>query len=437
MGTNGQSSGARANIVIVGGGVAGVGVATQLARSGRLREIARVTLVDRGLSHYWKPALHNFAAGTRRPDRQKIDFLSLAHRCGFKFWPGVLTGVDRTARRIFLEPDRALAPPVVGLPPDTLDYDVLVLAVGSRSNDFGAPGVAEHCLAIDDLTGAELFRAHLRRQVFATMLSGAGMRIAIVGGGPTGVELAAELKQSLAVLAGASTSTLIQGMEMTLVDHGPRLLATFPESISRGATETLVRLGVQVRTGVGVAGADAFGLLLAGGERIDAGLRVWAAGAKAPDILATISGLERSKTGQLKVGATLQTSADPAIFALGDCAYLEDPTTGRGLPSTAQVAHQQARHLARWLDPRDLTKLPPFRYRDLGSLVALADYGGWGSVGRLTFGGRMLEGLAARWAHELLYRQHQMSVLGPIRGLVGFAADALDTVVSPEVQLDP
>ncbi len=398
--------GARRKIVVVGGGVAGVGVAAGLARSSRVRRSAEVTLVDRGLSHYWKPALHTFAAGTHRPDRQKVDFMSLAHRSGFRFWPGVLTAVDRAAQRITLAPEPSLASPVEGLPADTLDYDFLVLALGSRANDFGAPGIAEHCLSIDDLTGAELFRAHLRRQVFGSLLSGGPLRIAIVGGGPTGVELAAELKQALDLVAASSDPALARRMQLTLLDHGPRLLATFPEAVSTAAAATLQKLGVAIRTGAGVLGADAGGLLLEGGERLDASLRVWAAGVKAPDVLSSITGLERARGGQLVVRPTLQTTADPSIFALGDCAYLPDLKTGGGLPATAQVAHQQASHLVRRLDPSDLSRLTPFRYHDLGSIVALGEYGGWGTIGRYSFGGSRLQGLAARMAHDLLYRQH-------------------------------
>ena len=431
MATQEQAQRAKRNIVIVGGGVGGIGLATRLTRSSRLRQSARVTSVDRGLSHYWKPALHTFTAGTRRPNRQKTDFLSLAHRCGFRFWPGVLTGVDREMRRITLEPDRVLAEPVPNLPPDVLDYDVLVLAIGSRANDFGALGVDEHCLTIDDLTGAELFRAHLRRQVFASMLSGAPLQVAIVGGGPAGVELAAELKQALDLLANDSASALVRGLELTLVDHGQRLLATIPESTSKAAIETLQGLSVKVRSGVGIAGADENGLIIEGGGRIDASLRIWAAGVKAPDVLGAIAGLKRTRSGQLKVSPTFQTTADPAIFAFGDCAAMLDPTSGKGLPATAQVAHEQAAHLAKHLDPDDFTKLKPFRYRDLGLLVALGDYGGWGTIGRVTFGGRVVQGLAARWAHDLLYRQHQVGVLGPVRGLLGAATDTLDAVVSP------
>ncbi|MGI4877189.1 MAG: NAD(P)/FAD-dependent oxidoreductase [Janthinobacterium lividum] len=431
-----SDAGGTKRVVIVGGGVAGLELATRLARRRTLRGRASVTLVDRSLSHAWKPMLHTFAAGTDRPERQKIDFLAHARTSGFRFWPGLLTGVDRATRRIALAPD-AVGPvlPLDGLAPDHLDYDVLVLAIGSRANDFGTPGVVEHCLTIDDLAGAELFRAHLRRHVFASILNRGDLTIAIVGGGPTGVELAAELMRAIELVAGYAEPALRRRLKVTLLDHGPRLLATFPERVSAAAAQTLAELGVEVRTGVAVTGADASGLLLGDGGRLDAGLRVWAAGVKAPDVLATIGGLDRAHGGQLMVDAGLRTS-DPAILAVGDCAALMDPTTGRPLPATAQVAHQQAAHIARHLDPAAPERLPPFRYRDFGSLVALGDYGGWGTIGRYTFGGNRLQGLVARLGHALLYRQHQLVLYGPVRAGMATLVDRLDRLVTPAVRLD-
>lgn len=423
-------------IVVVGGGVAGIELATRLASRRDLRGKATVTLVDRSLSHCWKPMLHTFAAGTGRPERQKIDFLAHARQHGFRFWPGVLVGVDRLAKQITLTPDAGLVPPLAGAINNKLDYDLLVLAIGSRANDFGMPGVAEHCLVIDDLAGAETFRAHLRRHVFTSVLDRGELYVAIVGGGPTGVELAAELMRAVELLSGSTEPDLRRRLRVTLLDHGPRLLATFPDRVGDAARQLLTKLGADVRTGVGVTGADADGLLLGAADRLNAGLRVWAAGVKAPDVLGTIAGLERARGGQLVVGPTLQTTADPSILALGDCASLPDPGIGHPVPATAQAAHQQARHLGRHLDPLQPERLPPFQYRNQGSLVSLGDYGGWGTIGRYTFGGGRLQGGAARLGHAMLYRQHQLAVHGSMRAGLALLVDLLDRFVTPAVRLD-
>jgi NADH dehydrogenase len=417
---------------VVGGGVAGLEVATGLGRESR----AEVILADRALSHVWKPMLHTFAAGTARADRQKIDFFAQAKRNGFRFQPGALTAVDRETRTISLIVEEAES-----RPPITLPYDLLVLAIGSRANDFGTPGVAEHCLTIDDLTEAEAFHAALRRHLLRSFRDGDGLSVAIVGGGATGVELAAELKHAIDLMARYGSPDLPRRLRLFLIESGPRLLPAFPEQVSAAATRTLADLGVEVRTGMMVTAADGTGFVLKDGGRVDATLKVWAAGVKAPDVLSRIDGLERARTGGLVVGPDLRSTTDPSILALGDCASLTDPVSGRPVPATAQAAHQQAQHLVPALRSAlagsgITAPLPSFRYRERGALVSLADFNGWGTLGRYTFGGGRLNGLFARLAHDLLYRQHQFGLFGPGLALATWAADELDRVVSPPVRLD-
>ena len=432
-------------VLIVGGGIAGVVVATKLGRTGR----ANVTLVDKSLSHVWKPTMHTIAAGTSSAERQRLSLLALAKRNGFMFWPGSLEGVDRSAKRVTLSPFAAPAPgedaPPDGSPPMGLPYDALVLAIGSRANDFGTAGVAEHCWTVDDLVEAENFRTHLRQAVF-TAGGGETLDVAIVGGGATGVELAAELMRAIDLVSGYGPPAMARKLRLTLIEAGPRLLPAFPAHIADAAGRTLTRLGVAIRTGATVARAEADGFTLKDGTRIAASLKIWAAGVKAPDVLAGIEGLERSRTGQLAVTSTLRTTRDPAIFALGDCASLpaEDD---HAVPATAQAARQEALYLARHIlellpdpsrghAPRTDASTPPFRYHDRGSIVSLADYNGWGTFGHYAFGGGPLKGLSARWAHALLYRQHRFELLGAPRGSLDWLADQLTASVRPPVLID-
>ncbi len=169
--------------------------------------------------------------------------------------------------------------------------------------------------------------------------------MAIVGGGATGVELAAELKHAIDLLARYGSPDLPRRLRLSLIESGPRLLPAFPEKVSAAAARTLAGLGVEVRTGTMVTAADEHGFALKDGGRVEATLKVWAAGVKAPDVLSRIDGLEQARTGGLVVGPDLRTTRDPAILALGDCASLTDPATGRPVPATAQAAHQQAQHL--------------------------------------------------------------------------------------------
>ncbi|MBE7203235.1 MAG: FAD-dependent oxidoreductase, partial [Parafilimonas terrae] len=302
--------------------------------------------------------------------------------------------------------------------------------------------VAEHCLTIDDLTEAEHFHDQLRCHLLARLDRGGMLEVAIVGGGATGVELAAELKHAINLFSAYGSPDLPGRLRLTLIESGPRLLPAFPEKVSRAAARTLSDLAVAVRTGAMVTAADADGFTLKDGMRIAARLKVWAAGVKAPDVLAALDGLERSRSGQLVVRRDLRTTRDPAILALGDCASLTEPANGRPVPATAQAARQQAQHLARHLG-RALAQggaveaaLPPFHYVEKGAIVSLADFNGWGTLGRYTFGGGRLNGLSARLTHDLLYRQHQLGLYGPLRGVMTWVLDDLDHLISPAVRLD-
>ncbi len=438
-------------VLIVGGGIAGVVVATKLGRTGR----ADVTLVDKSLSHVWKPTMHTIAAGTSSAERQRLSLLALAKRNGFTFWPGSLEDVDRSAKRVTLSPFATLAPIETArgedAPAHALPYDALVLAIGSRANDFGTAGVAEHCRTVDDLVEAEDFRTRLRRAMFTPGI-GVPIDVAIVGGGATGVELAAELMRAIDLVSGYGPPAMAHKLRLTLIEAGPRLLPAFPAHIAAAAGRTLATLGVTVRTGATVTRADADGFLLKDGTRVAATLKVWAAGVKAPDVLGRIAGLERSRSGQLAVTSRLRTTRDPSIFALGDCAGVP-ATDGHAVPATAQAARQQALYLAhnlpdlvrdasatdgRPMDERTPAEesAPPFRYHDRGAIVSLADYNGWGTFGHYAFGGGPLKGLTARWAHALLYRQHRYALLGGPRGSVDWLADQLVNIVRPPVLLD-
>lgn len=432
-------------VVVVGGGIAGIEVATALGRRHGRHGRAEVTLVDRSWAHVWKPMLHAFAAGTARADRDRVPFLSQGARHGFRFAPGLLAGVDRGAGTIEVGEVRADDGTTL-LPARTLDWDTLVVALGSRANDFGTPGVEAHCAFIDTVAEADRFNRRLREAALRAAANGDALAVAIVGGGATGVELAAELHRARDIAAGLEGAGRRDGggtldatlsrtrLAVTLLESGARLLAAFPERVSAAAEGQLRALGIDVRTGAKVVAADENGFTLADGTRVAAKLLVWAAGVKASAGIDVFADLERSRTGQLMVDPTLRTTRDARIFALGDCARMtENPA-----PPTAQAARQQAGHFVRAFDElRAGRPLPAYRYADRGAVVTVGPYNGWGTLGKyLVFGGGRLRGFTARAAHDLLYRQHQMELYGVPRGLAAWAADELDRLVRPAIRLD-
>ena len=305
-------------IVVVGGGAAGLDLSIRLASHRRRPVPYAVTLVDRSGSYVWKPRLHEVAAGTLDTAQEQVSYLAHARRHGFTYWPGLLRGLDRARRRLTL--GTLQGPGGEDTVTTRLTYDTLVFAVGSHADDFGTPGAQEHCRFIDSRDQAEAFTVAMREEIIRTLADrpDRSLSIAIVGAGATGTELAGEINHALDLAAGYGLPGLRQRIHITLIEAAPRILPALPERVSTAAARVLGEIGVEVLTGDPVASVDAGGLTLKSGRRIDAALRVWAAGIRAPSVLREMDGLEVDRADRLVVRPKLQTSRDPAIFALGD-----------------------------------------------------------------------------------------------------------------------
>jgi NADH dehydrogenase len=422
-------------IVIAGGGIAGILLATklgdQLGRSGR----AAVTLIDSSPTHIWKPMLHTIAAGTRDVQQQQVVYLVHAREHGFTYLPGEVRGLDRERRCVELGEVRTPEGAVI-LDSRTVEYDVLVMSLGSRANDFGMPGVKTHCHFIDSQQQAENFNVVLRNHVLRSVAKDESLRVAVVGAGATGVELSAELSRLLEVASRYGDPSVRSRLNLTLLEGGPRVLPSFAPQISASSQQQLERIGFRVLTSTQVTSADAGGLYH-DGSHVEADLMVWAAGVKTADFMDNLAGLETNRSNQLIVDSTLQTTRDDRVFAVGDCASLTPDGQERPLPATAQVATQQAEHLARhlprWLEGKPL---PEFVFRDFGSLVSLSDYNAFGTLGRFGFfKGGIIRGRAAQLGHALLYRRHQHALHGFGKATLLWTAEQINGLVQPKVRL--
>lgn len=425
-----------ARIVIVGGGIAGLLLATKLGnkigRDGR----ARVTLVDRSPTHVWKPMLHTIAAGTRDVHQQQVFYLAHAQQHGFSYQPGEMHGLDRGTREVHLAELRMPDGEVV-MGPRSIHYDVLILALGSRANDFATPGVLENCHFIDSQAQAEAFNEAIRARIVRSVVQDEALRIAIVGAGATGVELAAELSHLLDVASSYGDPSVRERLHLTLFESAPRVLAAFPPEVSASSEAQLKRIGFEVRTHTRVAASGPNGFRLGNGSEVAADLMVWAAGVKAPDFLSSIDGLETNHSNQLVSTPTLQASNDEQVFVLGDCATLVLPGNDRPLAPTAQVATQQATHLSKhlpgWLAGE---RLPDFAFRDFGSLVSLSDYNAFGTLGQFGFfRGGFIRGRFAQLSHAFLYRQHQQALHGFGKASLLWTAERINALVQPKIRL--
>lgn len=430
-------------IVIVGGGAGGLELATRLGDTLGRKGLAHVTLIERARSHFWKPHLHEIAAGSMDLHVHATDYLAQSHWHGFRYRVGEMIGLDRDKRLVQVAPVSDEDGEIV-TPGYTRGYDTLVIAVGSNTNDFGTPGVAEHAIALETPAQAQRFHrrlvnACLRAHMQQAPLSPRQLQVAIIGAGATGVELSAELHKATRTLVSYNLERIDpeRDIRLNLIEAGPRILPALPERIAASATALLRGLGVQVRTGSRVTAVTAEGVQLADGELVPAELVVWAAGVKAPDFLRDLAGLETNKLNQLVVEPTLQTTRDPAIFALGDCAAAPWLGHGGNVPPRAQAAHQQATHLAKQLRRRLRGQpLEPWRYRDFGSLVSLGEYSTVGNLmGALVGGNLWVEGLFARTMYLSLYKMHQVALHGWWKTTLGSASRLLTRSTEPRVKL--
>lgn len=408
----------RHRIVIVGGGAGGLELATRLGD--RVGDVVDVTLIDRNRTHVWKPKLHEIAAGSMDFAVHEVDYLAQAHWHRFRFRVGAMSGLDRERRRILVAASHDAEGREV-TPRCELAYDTLVIAVGSQSNDFGTPGVREHALKLESQADARRFHSRmvdacLRAHARTAPLRPEQLKLAIIGAGATGVELAAELQRTMReVLAyGLDRVDPARDMQVSLIEASDRVLPALPPRLSRVTQALLTELGVKVHTGVRVDEVLRDGVRLVDGRLLPAELVVWAAGVKAPEFLADL-GLETNGIHQLVVRPTLQTTRDDDIFALGDCAAC--PWRDGTVPPRAQAAHQQALHLYRQIRRRLAGKPPQeYRYRDFGSLVSLGTFGTVGNMmGGLTGRNFMVEGTFARLMYLSLYKKHELALHGPAK----------------------
>jgi NADH dehydrogenase len=433
----------KTQIVIVGGGAAGLELATKLGRRfGRKQH--DIILVDRNRTHIWKPLLHEVATGSLDANMDEVGYRSHCHRWGYRYFFGELAGIDRKARRVNLaavsdEQGREV------VAPHSIRYDYLVLAYGSVTNDFGTPGVADNCLVLDSRAQADKFRDRLlnhclrvSRTMTANPASDARVRVTIVGGGATGVELAAELFNAADALSHHGLEVFDRSrLQVSLIEAGARILPALPERLADAARVELEALGVAVRTATAVNASTPEGMVTATGEIIPADLQIWAAGVKGPRVRDGLDGLEMTRSDQIVVQATLQTKTDQRIFAIGDCASCVLPGQERPVPPRAQAAHQMAdtcfENLKRLMSDKEPK---PFFYQDHGSLVSLSRFSTVGTLMGKLVGGRMaVEGRLARIIYLSLYRMHLIAIHGWLKGAALIAIGHVNRIVRPRLKL--
>jgi NADH dehydrogenase len=431
------------HIVVVGGGAGGLELVTTLGKKLGRKGKAAITLVDRSRTHIWKPLLHEIAAGSMDIDDHELEYMAQSHWNGFKFRYGEMIGLNRSNRQVTLaatydEEGREITPQ------RALVYDILVIAVGSVSNDFGTPGVREHAIMLDTKEQAERFNRRLlnacvRAQAQEGPVRPGQLHVTIIGAGATGTELSAELHRTARGIAAFGLEKIDpeKDIKITLIEAAPRIVPALPERISQATSDILTKLNVDIRTNARVTRVREDGVELQSGDFIPSELVVWAAGVKGPAILKELDGLEVSRYDTLVVKPTLQTTRDDNIFAIGDCCYLVPEGEEHPIPPRAQAAHQMASHVVRQIRRRMAgDPLEAFKYRDFGSLVSLGEYSTVGSLMGFVTGRKMIiEGLFAKMMYRSLYKMHQWALYGFWKTFLDTLSRLLTRRTEPHVKL--
>ncbi|MDV0436707.1 NAD(P)/FAD-dependent oxidoreductase [Xanthomonas sacchari] len=370
------------HLIVIGGGFAGLWATRALARTP-----LRITLIDRRNHHLFQPLLYQVAtAGLSAPDIAAPLRQILRHQDNVEVRLGEVVDIDKQTRQVRLADGQTLA------------YDYLLVATGATHAYFGHDDWAAHAPGLKTLDDALQLRRHLllafERAEAETdpAARAAWLSFAIVGGGPTGVELAG----TLAEIARHTLKHEFRRIDpaearVRLIEAGPRVLSSFPEHLSAKAQKQLEKLGVEVLTGVPVADIDASGYRL-GSTFVPARTVVWAAGVAASPLAKTLqTPLDRS--GRVQVQPDLSVPGHPELFVAGDLAAVQQ-ADGRPVPGVAPAAKQMGRHVADTLRRRlrGDTASVPFRYADYGNLATIGRMAAIVHLGRL-----QLSGVLAWW----------------------------------------
>jgi len=424
-------------VVIVGGGAGGLELATKLGNTLGKKKVAEIILIDAKKTHVWKPLLHEIAAGSLNPDKDELEYLAQAHWHHFKFRYGRVNQVDSKNKTVSIEPTYDIDGTEI-IPLRKIKYDTLVLSVGSTVNDFNIPGAKEFAVTLDTQDQAERFHQKLHNSILRAQTQKGSVRpgqleVVIVGGGATGVELAAELHKATREMTayGLDRVNPDRDISIYLVEASSRLLPALPPKISASVESELRKLNVKLFLGERVTKVTKEGIETQSGKKILSSLVVWAAGIKAPEFLSQIRNIETNSIHQVKVESTLQSTSDADIYAFGDCAACPvKPGSDLLVPPRAQAAHQQASMLYKSIKSKVIKPnkaLPNYVYKDYGSLVNLGRYSTVGNLmGSLLGGSMFVEGLIARLMYLMLYQMH----LSALHGVVSVVFRLLGKIIS-------
>lgn len=359
----------RPKVVILGAGFGGLTAAKALDR------VADVTLVDRHNFQTFLPLLYQVSTAGLAADHIAHPIRSALRKTKIKFRMGSPLTIDQDNKSIKLDSS------------EVLDFDYLIVALGSSTNDFGIPGVSENSLGMKSVSEALDIRSSILRRFedICRFEDDSKLSITVVGGGPTGVEMAGAIAELKKGPLRSDQAKAADNIRINLVEAGPRLLPSFSEKLSARTQRDLEKLGVRVLNNTSVKEVKPREIILGNRSKLPSEVTIWAAGVTGGPVMKKL-GLPTAK-GRITVEPTMQVANYPHIFAIGDIAGAKDES-GRFFPMVAPVAMQQARFVAKQITRLQANKpLEKFKYRDKGSMATIGRHKAVVEVGRLRMSG--------------------------------------------------
>src|SRR5215475_7986530 len=369
------------HIVVLGAGFAGIGAVKKLRNAD-----VRITIIDKHDYHTFQPLLYQVATDELGPTEVGFPVRELLHgHQNIAFHQTTVQSIDLQRKQVIVE----------GLSP--IQYDYLVLALGGLVDFFHTPGADQYALPLYTMTDANRLKEHILKLFEAVdknlaLVDDGALNFCIVGGGPTGVELAGGLVELLrAELKEDYPNLPVDDAQVLLSEHSPNLLGTFAPKLETYARKALEERGVKVHTGTGVSKIGPARIELSTGTTVKTHTTVWAAGLQANPIVSSL-GVELVHGGRIPVGPDLQVKDHPGVFAIGDIASMTDGKTGQVLPGLGATALQAGRHVGETIKCLLESKQPePFKYLNKG---IMAQVGRGAAVVELPTGGTMTGHLA-------------------------------------------
>ncbi len=373
-------SSTRPRVVILGAGFGGLGAAKALAKK------ADVTVVDRHNFQTFLPLLYQVSTAGLAADHVVHPVRGALRKTGIKFRMGSPISVDHKNKTVKLDSS------------ETLEFDHLIVALGSATADFGVPGVVEHGLGMKSVNEAITIRAEVMRRFedLARFEDDTRLSIAVVGGGPTGVEMAGALAELKRGPLKNDLAHAANHIDIYLIEAGPRILPMFSEKLSARAESDLHKLGVFVKTNTAVREIQSRKIIIKEGEPIPAEVTIWAAGVKGEP---TAGLLNLPIVGsRIDTDENLEVNHYPNIWAIGDINGSKN-ADGRFYPMVAPVAMQQGKWVAKQILRKAAGQpLQPFKYIDKGSMATIGRHKAVVEVGKFRMSGP-LAWYAWLWLH--------------------------------------